>query len=62
MRKQKLERQILLLWVLNGADCLSGLYFVGVPCCRGVSSEFLRGIRMDSEYIVPVIAAQLKQH
>lgn len=53
---------LLLLWFLNGAELLLGLYFVGVPCCRGVSSEFLRGIRMDSEYVAPVIAAQLKQH
>lgn len=33
-----------------------GLYFVGVHCCRGVSSQFLRGMALDA----PVVAAALR--
>lgn len=32
-----------------------GLFFVGVHCCRGVSSQFLRGMALDA----PVVAARL---
>ncbi len=33
------------------------LYFVGVHCCRGVSSQFLRGIALDA----PVVARRLRE-
>ena len=34
-----------------------GLFFLGTPCARGLSSEFLRGIASDA----PVLARRVRQ-
>src|SRR5262249_19021215 len=37
-----------------------GLYFIGTPCARGLSSEFLRGIAKDAPALARRIAARLR--
>jgi len=45
----------------NESSTLRNLFFIGTPCARQVSSEFLRGISQDSEYIAKVIHSRIYQ-
>lgn len=41
---------------------LPGLYLMGVHCCRGLSSQFLRGIAMDAPALARTVRQDLQGH
>lgn len=45
----------------DGGECRTwpGLYFVGTPCVRSLSSEFLRGIAKDAPHVVRGVEQRL---